>query len=104
MAEFDRGAYAPTPGNDRIMLVLQILAALRVALILLDAKSAFCQGRKLRRRRGPIFATPCDGVGLQKDDLIELVCALYGLRDAPAEWRRTLCEALCGIGLRVSLV
>ena len=48
MAEFAQTSYAPTPGNDTIVIVLQLLASLRVVLIILDAKNAFCQGRKLR--------------------------------------------------------
>ena len=86
------------------MITLQLLAAMRVMLIILHAKNAFCQGRKLRRPRGPVFAIPCDGLGLESDALIELVCAVYGLVDAPAEWRRSLCEALFDVGFRVSMV
>ena len=29
---------------------------------------------------------------------------MYGLVDAPAEWRRSLCEALFDVGFRVSMV
>ena len=42
MPEFDQSSYAPTPGNDMIMIVLQLLASLRVVFVILDAKNAFC--------------------------------------------------------------
>ncbi|MDA8609482.1 hypothetical protein N9L19_01045 [bacterium] len=104
MAEFDHSSYAPTPGNDTIRICIQVLASLQVSLVILDAKNAFCQGRELKRRRGPVFASPCDGIGLEPGDLIELVCAVYGRVDAPTEWRRSLCEALFEIGFPGGMV
>ena len=69
MAEFDQSSYALTPGNDTIMIVLQLLASLPVVLIILDARNAFCHWRELKRRRGPDFASPCDGIVLEQDAL-----------------------------------
>ena len=49
------------------MIVLQTLASLQMVLVILDAKNAFCRGRELKRRRGPLFSNPCDGLGLEPD-------------------------------------
>ena len=45
----------------------------------------------MKRRNGPLFAEPCEGLGLPKDALIEIVIPVYGLDDAPFEWNSTVC-------------
>lgn len=59
-----------------------------------DVKAAFCQSHKLRRKQGPLYATPCEGLSLPEDALIEIVVPVYGLEDAPYEWRCTVLDYL----------
>ena len=65
---------------------------------------AFCQSRPLFLKRGPVFVTPCHGLGLSDTDLIELNVAVDGLDDAPAEFRATLTSHLIQFGFAKSLL
>ena len=55
-----------------------------------DVANAFCQSRPLQRPKGPLCAKPCEGRRLNPGDLIVTEVPVYGLDDAPAEWRATV--------------
>lgn len=59
-----------------------------------DAKNAFCQSFPLSRPRGPLWAEPCEGLGLPPGVLIAIDIPVYGLDDAPAAWRFTVSSFL----------
>ena len=79
------------------MLFLQVTSSLGFSFAVADIKEAFPQSDPLKRNRGPIFVEPCQGVPLAKGDLIELGVAVYGLDDAPFEFRQTLIKHLSGL-------
>eukprot|EP00971_Amphidinium_carterae_P289000 5738574-Amphidinium_carterae.1 len=58
----------------------------------------------MKRDRGPILVTPCPGIPLPPDALMELEVAIYGLDDAPFRWRQTLVKFLEGIGMQRALL
>ena len=68
---------------------------LNLQVIFGDVTSAFCQGKKLSRNAGRLFAEPCDGIDAEPGDLVELLVAVYGLEDAPVCWAETVQEFLC---------
>ena len=86
------------------MLTLQVIASLGWTLEVADAKNAFCQSDPLERPKGAIFCEPCEGIGLDSGDLIEIIAPVYGLNDAPLLWHRTLTTALTDLGFRKSLL
>ena len=59
-----------------------------------DAKNAFCRSFPLSRPRGPLWAEPCEGLGLPPGVLIAIDILVYGLDDAPAAWRFTVSSFL----------
>ncbi|CAE6953093.1 GIP [Symbiodinium sp. CCMP2592] len=87
-------AFAPTPSTEGLMAFCQTGLNLGHKFSFSDVKNAFCQSRKLRRARGPLYAKPCEGLGLEPGDLIVIEVPVYGLDDAPAEWRATVIEFL----------
>ena len=73
-------------------------------MLFTDMSNAFCQADKLQRKGGRLFASPCEGLGLHPEQLIELNVPVYGLVDAPAKWRRTLCTFLWNESFRPTLL
>ena len=96
--------YSPTPSVEAITLFLQIALCFGYTITTSDIKNAFCQSRRLKRPRGPILVRPCEGTGLNSDDLIELVAPVYGLDDAPLLWHETLVEFFEQLGFTRSLL
>ncbi len=96
--------YAPTPQSESIMTVLQAVASLGWRLNIADCKSAFCQSGELIRERGAIYAEPCEGLGMERGQLIKLVAPVYGLNDAPIRWHQTLTDWLSSQGFVKSLL
>ena len=86
--------YAPTPQAEGIMLFLQAGLNMDMRFAFGDIKNAFCQSRRLKRPKGPLFAEPCDGLKLPPGALILIEVPVYGLDDAPAEWRATVASFL----------
>lgn len=86
--------YSPTPATESIMLFLQSALNTEPRLSFADVKNAFCQSRRLNRAGGRLFAEPCEGLELPVGALIELVIPVYGLEDAPYEWRATVLDYL----------
>jgi len=84
--------YAPTPQTEGIMLFLQTAINHQMTIAFADVKNAFCQSRPMKRQRGPIFAEPCPGLPLPPGALISIDVPVYGLDDAPAEWRATVSD------------
>ena len=99
----DLRTFAPTPQTEVINMFFQVALNLQLKVIFGDVTSAFCQGKKLNRPGGRLFAQPCPGLGLEEDDLIELMVAVYGLEDAPLSWAETVSDFLCDeLGFRRS--
>ena len=69
-----------------------------------DVANACCQSRPLKRPKGPLYAKPCEGFGLGPGDLIVIEAPVYGLDDAPAEWRATVVDFLQEQGFTRNLV
>lgn len=76
--------YSPTPQSEGLMMFLQVY---NMKFAFADVKNTFCQSRKLKRPRGPIFAEPCEEIHLPPGALIAVEVPVHGLDDAPAEWR-----------------
>ena len=96
--------YAPTPQSEGLMMFLQTAMNYSMTMAFADVKNAFCQSNPLRRKRGPIYAEPCEGLHLPPGALIEIIIPVYGLDDAPAAWRLTVAEFLLEIGFERNLV
>ena len=92
--------YAPTPATPTVYLAFQILSSMRYKLVIMDVSSAFGQSDQHGREKGPLFATmPPTGVpGKEKDHLIQILTAVYGLVNAPAVWRKTVRRVLDQLG------
>ena len=86
------------------MVYLQIVAGAHWDIIFADCSNAFCQGDKLNRKKGKLYASACEGLGLDSRQVIELVVPVYGLGDAPVRWRRTICLFLYEQGWRPSFL
>ncbi|CAE7298113.1 unnamed protein product, partial [Symbiodinium microadriaticum] len=86
--------YAPTPQGEGMMAFIQTSLNLKHSFAFTDVKNAFCQSDKIRREAGPLFAEPCEGLGLPSGSLIVLDVPVYGLDDAPACWRATVVSYL----------
>ena len=82
--------FSPTPQTESMMLFLQTALNFSMQIDFADVKNAFCQSDKMNRPDGPLYAEPCEGVGLATRLLIELVIPVYGLGDAPRSWRETV--------------
>ena len=82
--------YAPTPQGEGMMAFIQTSLNLEHRFAFTDVKNAFCQSDELKREKGPLFAEPCEGLGLPAGALIVLDIPVYGLDDAPACWRATV--------------
>ena len=71
--------FAPMPSTEAITLFFQLCLNLNLSVSFLDIKNAFCQANKLNRPQGKIYAAPCSGLGLEDDQLIEIIAPIYGL-------------------------
>eukprot|EP00971_Amphidinium_carterae_P351931 6492342-Amphidinium_carterae.1 len=96
--------YSPTPPVETMMLFLQMTASMQFTIAVADVKQAFLQSDPLARSKGPVLVEPCEGVPLQPGDLIELRVAVYGLDDAPWQFRCSLTRHLARIGLRRAIL
>ena len=97
--------FAPTPQAEIINLFFQTALNLKLNVVFGDVTSAFCQGKRLQREAGRLFAEPCAGIDAEPGDLVELLVAVYGLEDAPVCWAETVREFLCNdLGFRKSLL
>ena len=101
----DLRTFSPTPQAEVINVFFQTALNLGLSVVFGDVTSAFCQGRRLSRTAGRLFAEPCPGIDAEANDLVELLVAVYGLEDAPVCWAETVQEYLCGkLGFRKSLL
>eukprot|EP00971_Amphidinium_carterae_P255663 5076010-Amphidinium_carterae.1 len=73
-------------------------------MTVLDIKQTFVQGIPLKRERGPILVQPCEGLPIPASSIVELRVALYGLDDAPYQWRQTLLREMQDLGFERSLL
>ena len=96
--------FSPTPTTESLHLFLTLALALDLCLQFADVKNAFCQSDPMARPNGPIFAEVCGGLPLESDQLIELLVPVYGLLDAPREWRKTVVKVLEGEGFVKSIL
>ncbi|CAK0887845.1 unnamed protein product, partial [Prorocentrum cordatum] len=96
--------YAPTPQAESTMVTLQAISSLGWELEIADCKNAFCQSDRLHRPKGSIFCEPCQGLNFGPGGLIELIAPVYGLKDAPLLWHRTLAQWLSEDGFSKSLL
>lgn len=96
--------YAPTPQAEGMAAFLQVAVNHHFTTSFGDVKNAFCQSDRLQRKKGPIFAEPCEGLNLPAGALIEVLVPVYGLDDAPAAWRQTVVNFLTQEGYVRNLV
>eukprot|EP00435_Cladocopium_sp_Y103_P074255 s37_g47.t1 len=82
--------FSPMPSTEAITMFFQLCLNLGLRVSFLDIKNAFCQADKLDRPKGKIYASPCDGLNVSKDQLVEIIAPIYGLDDSPLRWHRTL--------------
>ncbi len=50
----------------------------------------------MARPNGPIVAEVCSGLPLESEHLIKRLVPVYGLLDAPREWRKTVVKVFEG--------
>ncbi|CAE7573255.1 RE1 [Symbiodinium sp. CCMP2592] len=102
----DLDRHAPTLNTTSFGVLLQIAASMRYKATIGDLKNAFCQSLPLVRKNGALYASlPRGGIqGLHELQLVEIVAGVYGLGDSPKHWRRTLREAILGLGYRESVM
>ena len=96
--------FSPMPAVESITMFFQLCLNLDLSLSFGDVKNAFCQGDPLVRPAGPILVTPCEGLDVPQDALIELVAPVYGLDDAPLRWHQTVVGFLEQLGFHRSLL
>ena len=97
-------AFSPTPSTEAITMFFQICLNESLKIFFLDVKNAFCQSKPLSRPRGKIYATPCEGTGVNSSQLVEIVTPVYGLDDAPLAWHQTLLEFFLELGFTRTLL
>ena len=97
--------YAPTPSSTTVMLTLQIISSLLWELFIMDVSSAFGQSDPHQREQGPLFSSmPPTGIpGVPRHALIRVLTAVYGLVNAPADWRKTVRRHLIELGYSESV-
>ena len=96
--------FSPMPSVESITMFFQMCLNLDLQLTFGDIKNAFCQGDALDRPDGPILVSPCEGLDVEADTLIELVAPVYGLDDAPLRWHQTVVRFFEQIGFVRSLL
>ena len=96
--------YSPMPSTESINLFFQVCLNEELSLSFADIKNAFCQADRLDRSQGPVYVTPCEGLSLSSDALVELIAPVYGLDDAPLRWHHTLVTFFEGLGFTRSLL
>ena len=80
----------PTEGSNTVLLGLQSISVHQYELNMGDIKSAFLQGGRLDRDKGPLFGEHPTLRGVPKGAVIELQNYVYGLVDALRKWYETL--------------
>ncbi len=101
---FSLKTYSPMPTTESISMFFQLCINLDLKVSLADVSNAFCQSNKLDRPAGKLYVSPCEGLSLDPNTLIELVVPVYGLDDAPIRWHHTLLEFFTSIGFTRSLL
>eukprot|EP00435_Cladocopium_sp_Y103_P028304 s1227_g7.t1 len=96
--------FSPMPSAEAITMFFQICLNENLKLSFLDVKNAFCQSRPLSRPNGKIYASPCEGTGLDTSQLLEIVVPVYGLDDAPLAWHQTLLDFFLELGFTRTLL
>ena len=96
--------YSPMPCTEAITMFFQVCVSLGFRVSFADITNAFCQSRPMTRPQGPLFVTPCEGLAMDKDSLIELIVPVYGLNDAPLRWHETLLDFFEGLGFKRTLL
>ena len=96
--------FSPTPCTEAITLFFQICLNESLKASFLDVKNAFCQSNPLKRPRGRIYATPCEGTGLDPSEILEIIVPVYGLDDAPLQWHQTLLDFFFSLGFERTLL
>ncbi|CAE7833764.1 RE2, partial [Symbiodinium necroappetens] len=104
LLELDR--HASTLTNTSFGVLLQVAANMKYKAAVGDLKNAFCQSLPLTRKKGALYASlPKGGIdGLHEEQLVEIIAGVYGLGDSPKLWRRTLREAILGLGYKESVL
>ena len=94
---------APTVSRIGLMLVLQVLVSLFDGhFFTLDATSAFLQGDRLEREEKLYLRPPRrEGFpGCGEGQLLELLCLVFGLADAPRAWWKNFVRCLLRLGFK----
>ncbi|CAE7827253.1 RE2, partial [Symbiodinium necroappetens] len=84
--------YSPTVTTQNLQVVLQCAASRKMPGSCGDLQAAFMQSAPLFRAGGKLYVRqPKSGLpGLLAEQLVEIVCGVYGLVDGPVHWRQTL--------------
>ncbi|CAE7242722.1 engB [Symbiodinium sp. CCMP2592] len=88
----DLNTYSPTVTTQNLQVILQCAASHRMPGSCGDLQAAFMQSAPLLRPGGKLYVRqPRSGLpGLLPEQLVEIVCGVYGLVDGPIHWRQTL--------------
>ena len=91
---------SPTLNRTSKMLIAQILASMGWLLSSFDIKAAFLQGKTQEGRKIAIEPVPemRREMGLQQNEVCQLVKSAYGLIDAPYLWFQALDQKLKSLG------
>ena len=102
----DLSRHAPTVTTATLAVVLQIAASSGWKSSVGDLRNAFMQSDKLRREAGRLFCRQPNGglPQLQAGQLIEILAGAYGLKNAPAHWRKSLKKVLFELGFQQSIM
>eukprot|EP00969_Alexandrium_andersonii_P165142 7299120-Alexandrium_andersonii.AAC.1 len=76
------------------MLYLFTVACRQMYVDVGDMKNAFTQPDRMKRSGGDFWVEACEGLGLPPGTLVLLRVPVYGLDDAPAEFRRAVARYL----------
>ncbi|CAE7879428.1 Kcnh5, partial [Symbiodinium microadriaticum] len=84
--------YSPTVTTQNLQVILQCAASRKMPGSCGDLQAAFMQSAPLFRAGGKLYVRqPRSGLpGLEAEQLVEIVCGVYGLVDGPVHWRQTL--------------
>eukprot|EP00971_Amphidinium_carterae_P173220 3434410-Amphidinium_carterae.2 len=104
----DLDVSSPTLSKDSLPIVLQVIACQKWKLLIADIKGAFMKSRPLNRKQGPLYAAMPSMGSLPADpdrvQLIEILCAWYGLNDGPREFYVSFHEEVSKLGCRRSIL
>ena len=95
----NRPTFAPTMTRHSRQLFLQWAANNKALVQKGDVSAAFLQGREFARE---LFLIPtdeiCEAMGLQRQSIVKMKKACYGLVEAPIEWFETMNDYLRSVG------